>query len=291
MRTDRTVGNIGFIGAGRMGSRMVRRLVDAGLTVRVLVRTVESRESVSADLGVEAVVDLSELASNADCIVICVHSDTQVRDLCMDRGLLDFMNPGSILIVHTTGSPFLAREIQAMGDSRGVQVVDAPISGSPDDIAAGHVTVYAGGAPEAVDSAGRILAHYADPLIRTGALGSGQTVKLVNNAVFLSNIEILSAGTSFGAELGVDEAMLISCLQQGSARSFALEGVARTGSIDGFRRAVGEFLDKDLRVVRDVAASTTADLGVIGTVAGCSPSNLAGPSAGDFHSHDIQEVR
>jgi 3-hydroxyisobutyrate dehydrogenase-like beta-hydroxyacid dehydrogenase len=221
-------------------------------------------------LGAEPVEHPEELAAGAEAVVICVHNDAQVREICFERNLLGVMASGSTLIVHTTGSPLLAGELLKEGQSRGIMVVDAPVSGGPADIAAGKITVYAGGDDIAFSSARRILSRYADPLVHTGRLGSGQAVKLVNNAIFLTNIEILTAGIEFGVDLGVDETMLIECLQQGSARSFALAGIAGTGSATRFRQAVGEFLDKDLAVVRDVARSTSADLGAIDRVLGAS---------------------
>jgi 3-hydroxyisobutyrate dehydrogenase-like beta-hydroxyacid dehydrogenase len=95
---------VGFIGAGRMGAPMVRRLVDAGHHVRALGRTDERRLAVT-ELGAEAVDEIAGAASDADVVVVCVFTDEQVRQTCVDDGLLAAMRPGSVVVLHTTASP------------------------------------------------------------------------------------------------------------------------------------------------------------------------------------------
>ncbi len=253
---------IGFVGAGRMGMPMVRRLVDAGEDVRVLVRSDSSAEAVR-ESGATPERSIDDVVRAADAVILCVHKDEQVREICFENGLLDAMSAGSVLVVHTTGSPHTVQEIDRSLTGRDIVVVDAPVSGGPDDIEAGRITVFIGGSRTAVADAIPIVALYADPVRHVGPLGSGQSMKLVNNAVFLSNIEIITAATRFGIELGMDESMMIDCLRAGSADSYALAGVQATGGAEAFGRSVAEFLNKDIDVVRAVASATGADLGPI----------------------------
>lgn len=76
---------VGFIGAGRMGAPMVRRLVEAGHQVNVLARTAEKEQAI-ADLGAHAVSDLLAVADGAEAVVVCVFADEQVRTVCADGG-------------------------------------------------------------------------------------------------------------------------------------------------------------------------------------------------------------
>lgn len=245
-----------------MGMPIVTRLAAAGEDVRVLVRSEANAEAV-LNAGAIPVHSADAVATGASAVIVCVHKDEQVREICFDNDLMDAMSAGSVLIVHTTGSPHTVQEIDASLAGRDISVVDAPVSGGPDDIAAGSITVFVGGSRPAVSDAVPIMSLYADPIRHVGPLGSGQSMKLVNNAVFLANIEIITAATTFGIELGMNESTMIDCLRVGSADSYALAGVQASGGAESFGRSVAEFLNKDVDVVHAVAAATGADLGSI----------------------------
>jgi 3-hydroxyisobutyrate dehydrogenase-like beta-hydroxyacid dehydrogenase len=250
------VTRVGFVGAGRMGAPMVRRLAEAGHDVRVLGRTPEKRSAIER-LGATAVTDAAEVARAAEIVIVCVFTDEQVTQVCLDDGLAEATPLGSPLVLHTTGSP---RTAQAIAD-RGVVVVDAPVSGGPHDIAAGAVSLFVGGDDAAVARVRPLLAAYGDPIVHVGALGAGQTVKLINNALFAAQIGLVAEGVRLGRVLGVDERALLEALTHGSAGSRALGMIAGTGSVDGFVDAVGGFIGKDVAVVRETLALLGADLG------------------------------
>ena len=95
-----------------MGAPMVRRLVEAGHEVRALGRSVEKRGAVS-ELGAQPVTDLADVGSDADVVVVCVFTDEQVQQVCLESVLLSAMRPGAALVIHTTGSPRTAEAIAA----------------------------------------------------------------------------------------------------------------------------------------------------------------------------------
>lgn len=254
--------NVGFIGTGRMGRPMLRRLVEAGHDVRALGRSDEKRAAV-ADLGAAAVADVQELAVQAEVVVLCVFSDEQVREICLDGSLLAGMAPGSTLVVHTTGSP---RTVESIAASGAVDVLDAPVSGGPHNAAAGDLTLFVGGTDEAVSRVRPVLRCYGDPILHVGALGAGQKVKLLNNALFAAQIGLLSGAAQVATRLGLSESTLLAALQQGSAASRVLDLAARGGSVASFIQMTGEFVGKDVTVARDVAADLGSDLGVLETV-------------------------
>ena len=109
---------IGFVGAGRMGAPMVRRLVEAGHEVLVLGRTDAARQAVT-ELGATAVADLADAAARADAVIVCVFTDDQVKRVCFDDGLLATMPSGSALVLHTTGSPILRSDPRPRQSSAG----------------------------------------------------------------------------------------------------------------------------------------------------------------------------
>jgi 3-hydroxyisobutyrate dehydrogenase-like beta-hydroxyacid dehydrogenase len=253
---------LGFVGAGRMGAPMVQRLVAAGHEVGVLGRTDEKRSAIG-DLGAEPASDLASVAGGADAVVVCVFTDEQVRRVCLDDGLLAAMEPGSILILHTTGSPNTARDLAVAAVDVGV--VDAPLSGGPHDIAAGRVTLFVGGDDAVVTRIRPALSAYADPILHVGTTGAGQLVKLVNNALFAAQIGLVAEATRLGSRFDLDEGALLEALTHGSSQSRVLGMIAAAGSARAFIGAVGEFIGKDVAVVRQTVSDLGGDLGALET--------------------------
>ncbi|MFN3001750.1 NAD(P)-dependent oxidoreductase [Mycolicibacterium wolinskyi] len=253
---------IGVIGVGRMGTPMVQRLVGAGHDVHAVGRT-DDKRAAAAELGAHPVSCSADAGRDADVVIVCVFTDQQVRAICLDDDLVGAMRPGSVIVLHTTGSPRTAEEIARRAAEHDVAVVDAPVSGGPHDIAAGTVTVFMGGSDDAVARARPAVAAYADPLLHVGPIGAGQRVKLVNNTLFAAQIGLVAEGVRLGGELGIDESTLLTALTHGSAGSRALSGIAATGSADAFITRVGEFIGKDVAVVRTTAAELGTDLGLL----------------------------
>src|SRR5258708_32038526 len=221
---------VGFVGAGRMGRPMVDRLVAAGHAVTVLGRTAQAREALLS-AGARPVAEASSVAEKADVVCVCVFSDEQVRSVALDGGLVGAMPSGSVLVIHTTGSPRTVQAIASAGAARGVAVIDSPVSGGPHDIAAGHITLLVGGAEADVDRARPAQSAYGDPILHVGPLGAGQAVKLVNNAVFAANIGLVAQAVRLGEQLGVSEEDLLAALPHGSAASRGLSVAAGRGPV------------------------------------------------------------
>ena len=253
---------VGFVGAGRMGRPMVRRLLEASYHVRVLARSAEARRALAAE-GAGVVGEVTEAGDGAGAVVVCVRTDEQVREVCLGRGLFDRMPAGSIVIIHTTASPRTVEAVAEAAAARGIEVIDAPVSGGPHDIAIGRLTLFVGGDESVVSRMQSILDCYGDPVLHVGPVGAGQRVKLINNALFAAQIGLLSEAVRLGGQLGVDEAQLLRALPYASAASRALSGARARGSVATFAAAVGDHLDKDLRVVHTVAAELGGDLGAL----------------------------
>lgn len=255
---------IGFVGAGRMGRPMVARLVGAGHEVNALGRNADARRDLT-DLGAQAVPFAAATGARADAVIICVFTDAQVRAVCLDTPLLETMPPGSVLAVHTTGSPNTVEDIAAVANSHDIEVLDLPVSGGPHDIAAGQLTLFAGGDAAAFERIEPALAAYGDPILHLGPLGSGQRIKLVNNVLFAAQIGLVAESVRLARQLGVAESALLSALPHASSAGRALGSVAAKGSVAAFAESVGEFLRKDVSVVRNLAAELHADLGPLAT--------------------------
>ncbi len=125
-----------FVGAGRMGLPMVERLVADGHEVHVLARHDDARVA-AEKTGATAVGGITAVGTDAELVVVCVFTDEQVRQVCLDDGVLGRMPKGSTLVVHTTISPRTVETLASAAEPFGVAVIDAAVSGGPHDIAAG----------------------------------------------------------------------------------------------------------------------------------------------------------
>lgn len=245
-----------------MGAPMVVRLTAAGHRVRALGRTEEKRRAV-AELGATPVADIAAVVERADAVVICLFTDEQVRTV-VDSTLLAAVPAGAVVIVHTTGSPRTVEHLRELATH--IDIVDAPVSGGPHDIAAGQVTLFVGGTDDAAQRAQPVLAAYGSPVLHVGPLGAGQKVKLINNTLFAAQIGLLAEAAQLAGSLGVDEAALLRALPHGSGASRALDNVARAGSTAAFVSAVGDFIGKDVAVIRRTVAELGTDLGALDAV-------------------------
>jgi 3-hydroxyisobutyrate dehydrogenase-like beta-hydroxyacid dehydrogenase len=242
---------------------MVARLVEAGHHVSVVGRSDEKRVAIT-QLGAEPVENMAAVSAHADVVVICVFTDEQVRQVCLDDGLVAGMPAGSALVLHTTGSPRTVESIAIRAAPLDVEVVDAPVSGGPHHAASGTLTLFVGGADDTVVRVRPVLGCYGDPVLHVGPVGAGQKVKLVNNALFAAHIGLLAGSVELAAQLGVSESALLTALPHGSAASRVLDIVAAAGgSVSSFIDTAGEFVGKDVAVIRGVAAELGSDLGVL----------------------------
>jgi 3-hydroxyisobutyrate dehydrogenase-like beta-hydroxyacid dehydrogenase len=258
-----TDGLLAFVGAGQLGMPMVRRLARAGRDVTVFVRRPDVRDECVA-VGAQATMDVRAAVQDADAVLVCLYSDTQVRELALGSdGFLGAMRHGSTLIVHTTGSPAMTRALAEHGADRDIRVVEAPVSGSAQDITDGRVTVLLGGDPAHLETARAIVGAYGDPILTIGPLGSALAVKLLNNALFAAQLQLAGEVERVAASFGVDMAAAAAAIQQSSGSSYAMGVVERSGSLAAVAAAAGHFLQKDLDVVDEVVLDLDLDLGVL----------------------------
>jgi 3-hydroxyisobutyrate dehydrogenase-like beta-hydroxyacid dehydrogenase len=258
--------NVAFVGAGQMGLPMVQRLAGAGHAVTVYARRAEARAA-CVEAGAAATGSLADALPGAEAIVVCLYADAQVRELASGPGgFVAEAEPGALVVLHTTGSPATARDLAREGAARGVRVVDAPVSGSADDIRDGHVTVLLGGEPGDVERARSVVAAYGDPVLALGPLGSAQLVKLMNNALFAAQLQLAGEIERVAGDLGVDIGQAASAIQRSSGASYAMGLVASIGSAATIAELGGHFLRKDVATARAVAGELGIDLGVVGHV-------------------------
>lgn len=252
---------------------MVDRLLGAGHNLTVYARREEIRRRIEAK-GATIADSVADLARGSDVLISCLFSDAQLRETGLGAdGFIANAKPDAVFVSHTTGT---LSTLEALRDSSAAPpvILDAPVSGTADDIAAGTLTVLIGGPSDAVASVTRILASYADPVVATGALGSALALKLINNLLFAANAQLLGAATQLGGQLGVEPSVLLSTLQVCSARSHAAEQAQRVGGMDRFAELAGPFLRKDIAACREAAAEADVELGLLATAVREGPLDL-----------------
>ena len=257
---------IGFIGPGRMGRPILDRLVAAGHDVTVLVRRPAARAAAEAD-GLTWADTVATTVRDADAVFVVVLTDEQVRSVCLGPdGAVAAMKPGATLVQHTTSDPATAQLLAEAGAAGGVRVLDAALSGGPHDIAAGKLTLWVGGDEALLEQMRPLLQTYASPIMFVGQVGNGQRVKLVNNALFVAQVGLAIDAVRLAGSLGIEEKAILAAVEHGSGASRALRIVAGGGSVDAVADRLGALMLKDVTVVREVARSAGADLGIIGAV-------------------------
>ena len=263
---------IGFLGAGQLGEPMVKRLLGAGHRVLVYARRDEVRDRLRNE-GAAVADSVADMTAQSDVLISCLFSDAQLQEVTAGPdGLATHAKPGSVFVSHTTGNVSTLTALATAAEA--LTVVDAPVSGTAEDIAAGTLTVLIGGSADAIERAKRPVSAYASPIIATGELGTALHLKLVNNLLFAANTQLVAAASDLGQRLGIDPARFLDALAVCSAASTASSHVQRTGSLETFAAGVAPFLRKDVVACLAAAEHAGADLGLLGTVVEAGPLSL-----------------
>ncbi|MDA3657936.1 NAD(P)-dependent oxidoreductase [Mycobacterium xenopi] len=263
---------VGFLGAGQLGEPMVRRLLRAGHAVLVFAR----RDDVCSrlkDEGAMLAESVPDLATRSDILIACLFSDAQLRETGLGPdGFIAHLRHDAVFVSHTTGTVATLQELST-SSSVPPAIIDAPVSGTVDDIAEGKLTVLAGGDADAVERVRPILAAYANPIIATGAMGTALDIKLVNNMLFAANAQLVAAAVATGQELKVAPDALLQALSVCSGWSNAAAYAQRIG-MEAFGARAAPFLRKDVAAAVASAEQVGADLGFLRLVVESGPLPL-----------------
>jgi 3-hydroxyisobutyrate dehydrogenase len=254
---------IGFIGLGSQGGPMARRIIEAGYPTTLWARRPASLEPF-VDTAAKAAGSPAELAADSDLVCLCVVGDADVEEVTNgDEGLLAGLKPGSVIAVHSTVDPNTCRELAKKAGAQGVSVIDAPVSGGGQAAAKGRLLVMAGGDPDVLQRCRPVFETYADAIVHLGDLGSGQTTKLLNNLLFTANLGTAATTLSLGQALAVSPDGLTEVISRGSGNSFALNALGGIGGLDRLADYAGSLLQKDVRLVADLADGAAAAPGIV----------------------------
>jgi len=245
---------LGFVGLGHMGVPMTARLADAGHDVRGFDVDPAARARATA-----ATADsLAEAASGAEVVVLMLASSPVVRQVVLDDGLLDALDPGALVVDMGSSDPTQTRELAAAAASRGFGYVDAPVSGAVVGAEAGTLTIMFGGTAEELARCEPFFASLGKKIVHAGPVGAGHALKALNNLLsatsFLITLEAIAAGTRFG----LDPKVMIDAINDSTGRSWSTEHkvpqfVEPRSFTSGFAMRL---MVKDIRTARELARAT-----------------------------------
>jgi 3-hydroxyisobutyrate dehydrogenase len=205
---------IGFIGLGHMGSRMARRLLDAGYSLGVYDRTQEHMEPL-ARAGARRATSPSELAAGSDIVISMLSNDEAVREVMFgDQDVLTGAKPGSILVDMSTVSPETSRAVRDAAGRCSVYVLDATVSGSTPLAEQGSLVIFVGGDNAAFQRCKPIFDVLGKSVYYMGPSGAGTTMKLVVNTLLGLEMQAIAEAIAFGEKAGLPKGELLDVLAQ-----------------------------------------------------------------------------
>lgn len=259
---------IAFIGLGTMGLPMARHLLAAGHELTCCDVDPER----AGMLGRAVAGTPAEAVAGADVAITSLPSLSAVEEVALGpEGIRDAAPPGSCLIEMSTSPPALARRLAAELEPRGIDCLDAPVSGGPAGAEAGTLAIMVGGREEVFDRHRGLLESLGSLVAYVGEHGSGQTVKLCNNLVVAATMAALAEACAVLARRGIDPARAYEVFTRSTSDSRVLRMRFPIGGVrpehpasDGYRPLFRlDLLAKDL----DLALDLAKECGVAATVA------------------------
>jgi 3-hydroxyisobutyrate dehydrogenase len=214
---------IGFIGLGIMGRGMVANLIQkSGPDIVLWNRTAGRTDEFTAQ-GASAAASPAALAAECGVILLCVSDTPDVEQVILGPGgVLEGIQPGALVIDHSTISPRATRAIAARLAERDAHFLDAPVSGGSEGAARGTLSIMVGGTPAHLERARPVLEAYGRTITHVGPVGSGQMVKLVNQILVVVNELAVCEGLLFAQAGGLDLEKTLSAVSGGAAGSWML---------------------------------------------------------------------
>ena len=255
----------GFIGLGAMGHAMAGHLADRGLLAVVGNRTAAKArdfaavrkaapeaQGATARVAVpDALVAAASFGDYAGCdiVALCVSADADV--LQNVDGLAAVLAPGATVIDHSTVSVDTARESARRLGERGIEFLDAPVSGGVEGARNGRLSIMVGGDEATLERARPVLEAYGARIALMGASGAGQATKAVNQILVAGINEAVCEGLAFAEKLGLDAERLLPTLMAGAASNWFLDKRGATMLRDEFKPGFKcAHMAKDLRIVQ-----------------------------------------
>jgi 3-hydroxyisobutyrate dehydrogenase len=246
---------VAFLGLGAIGTPMAAHLSRDPFELTVWNRTREKAEAFAHEHRARIASSPADASRGAEFVITCVPSSREVESIVDgEDGIESGIDSGAMLIDCTSGDPQTSRWIAERLRARGVEFIDAPVSGGVKGAIAGSLTVMCGGAQTSVVRARPVLQSFGRNIIRCGDIGAGDAVKAMNQALLA--IHIWSAGEALAAlsKLGVEPSIALEVINGSSGRSNTSENLFPERVLGRkyprtFKLAL---LDKDVGIARQI---------------------------------------
>ena len=222
--------NITFIGLGTMGYPMAGHLSNSDLfNVTVFNRSSDKSAKWSNEYKGSVAKTIEEAVSDADVVITCTGRDEDMMEIVFsENGMLAYLKSGSIFIDHTTTSCKLAKHLNKSLQSKGIDFIDAPVSGGEAGAVNGELTVMAGGDKAILESCDSLIKTYSKSITLMGEAGAGQLAKMVNQICIAGVLQGLSEGLLFAEAENLDMDKLLSAISGGAAQSWQMVNRGKT---------------------------------------------------------------
>jgi len=212
---------IGFIGLGIMGLPMAKNLIKAGYPLIAYDLNEKSLNQLLHE-GAQSATSCKDAASKCDIIITMLPNSPDVQKVVLEEeGIIFGVSSGQILIDMSSIAPLVSQDIAKKLSSRGVEMLDAPVSGGQEKAISGTLAIMVGGKEETFDTCKPILDVLGNPVL-VGDIGAGGTTKLANQAIVAVNIAIVAEALLLGKKAGVDPRRIFDAIKSGLAGSQCL---------------------------------------------------------------------
>lgn len=213
---------IGFVGLGIMGKPMAKNLLKAGYEVWVNNRSAGPMEELAACGARKS--SRKELAENCDIVMTMLPNGPQVKEVMLgEQGVASFMHAGQIFVDCSSISPVVSKEIARVLAEKGIEMLDAPVSGGEPKAIDGTLSFMVGGKQEVFDVCREILLSMGASAVRCGEVGAGNTTKLANQIIVACNIQAVAEAFTLAQKAGVDPELVFRAIRGGLAGSTVLD--------------------------------------------------------------------
>lgn len=217
---------IGFIGLGIMGKPMAKNLLKEGYDLVVLDLNKLAVEELTA-LGAEAGVSSKDVASKCEIVVTMLPNSPHVKAVVLgEGGVIEGARPGTVVIDMSSIAPLSSREIYAALEAKGIDLLDAPVSGGEPKAVDGTLSVMVGGKRDVFDKYYDIMKVMAGSVVYVGESGAGNIAKLCNQVVVAINISAVSEALILAKKAGVDPDLVYQAIRGGLAGSTVMDAKA-----------------------------------------------------------------
>jgi 3-hydroxyisobutyrate dehydrogenase/2-hydroxy-3-oxopropionate reductase len=252
---------IGFIGTGVMGSAMINNLIKNNYQVNVYNRTPEKAKALTS-IGAIFTSTIEECVKDVDYIITIVGMPNDVKEVYDE--IFKYAKKGSIAVDMTTSSPSLAKEIFEKGKEKGIDVLDAPVSGGDIGAQKGTLSIMVGGEKEVFDKVVPIFKSMGTNINYMGKAGSGQHTKMANQIAIAGTIAAVNESIKYAKEMGLDLNEVLNAIASGAAGSWQLSNngpkIINQDNDPGF--FIKHFI-KDMKIADEEALNNNLELEIL----------------------------